>query len=169
MHPKQPAVQLPYHDVQSHGGVPVDTPPVAGRHTTAETFSMWPRQQFPLSVTTPREANAPSDFAAARYRGLLWATAGDRDGLRRLARHPHRVQFPAWMCVTCQLEWPCAPARSNLLQSLGWVKVATFSAALLGLAVKDLRTLAPEQLWKRFIEWTEPPTAVREWLIQRVS
>ena len=120
-------------------------------------------------MTTPEAASALADFTTVQFRGLLWATAGDRAIVGRLAQHPHQVQVPAWTCVECQLAWPCVPARSNLLQALGWIKVATFSAALMDLAVKDLRALNPEQLWQQFIEWTEPSTATRKSLFPRAS
>ncbi len=169
MHQTHPAHRPSSCVVQERGGVSALASPVADRHTTAQTFSLSSRQQNPSAVTTPEAASTLADFSTVQYRGLLWATTGDRAVVGRLAQHPHQVQVPAWTCVECQLAWPCVPARSNLLQSLGWMKVATFSAALMDLAVKDLRALSPEQLWRQFIEWTEPPTAARESLFQRTS
>jgi hypothetical protein len=144
--------------MQERGGVSALAPPVAGRHTTARSGPLSSRREAPSAVTIHEHAG----FSNVQDRTLLWATAGDRDVMEQLARHPHQVRLPAWTCVACELAWPCTPARSDLLQTLGWMKVATFSVALMDLAVKDLRALNPEQLWQRFIEWTEPPTAARE-------
>lgn len=169
MHPTHPADRPPACSVQETGGVLALASPVADRHTTAQAFALSSRPVTPSAVSTAESARPLAGSSDIQDRTLLWATAGDWDVIERLTGHPHQVRLPVWTCVACDKAWPCASARSNLLHVLGWMKVATFSAVLMELAVKDLRALNAEELWQRFIEWTEPPAEARELLLKRAS
>ncbi|RSM56814.1 hypothetical protein DMB66_32870 [Actinoplanes sp. ATCC 53533] len=100
---------------------------------------------------------------------LLWATVGDLDVIERLSRQAHQVRFPTWLCSYDGQQWPCEPARSDLLLDLGWIKVAIYCAVLMERATKDLSSSTPKELWQRFIEWTEPPHEARNLLLRQTA
>ena len=100
---------------------------------------------------------------------LLLAAVGDLDVIERMAEHAHLVQVPAWSCMCCGLSWPCEPARKELLVDLGWVRAATYCAALMERAAQDLPTSTPWELWHRFLEWTEMPEELRDMFVNGLS
>lgn len=128
---------------------------------------------MPGATTNGRFVTPPRDIGRASYmhdrlqgspslpEGLLSDAVGDPDVFKRLSRHAHQVQLPAWSCICCRLQWPCISARNDLLMDLGWVKVAVYCAVLMGHAARDLKSVTPMELWQRFLEWTEPPESTR--------
>lgn len=88
---------------------------------------------------------------------LLWAAVGDLDVIERLRKHVHQVYIPDWFCSSCGSTWPCEIARNDLLLDLGWSKLAIYCSVLMERAARDLAALSPQVLWRRFLEWTEPP------------
>ncbi|XVV10861.1 hypothetical protein ACQP2X_39385 [Actinoplanes sp. CA-131856] len=101
---------------------------------------------------------------------VLTRVVGDPDLIDRLGRHTHQVQMPQWICTGCGLDWPCEAAQDDLLLDLGWLKTPVLSGVLMELAAKHLHgQITPNQLWHRFIAWTEPPAELSDPLLTHLA
>jgi hypothetical protein len=68
----------------------------------------------------------------------------------------HTVERPHWTCRGCGLPWPCENARATLRRSMTGPSLAIYAAAQLDVAVRELPSLSPAELWTRFVAWTKP-------------
>ncbi|GAA4714611.1 flavin reductase [Phytohabitans rumicis] len=70
----------------------------------------------------------------------------------------HTPARPAWTCVACSRDWPCEPARVQLIGEYGEqrVNLAVYMATQLGHAAGELTHASPTELYQRFIAWTRP-------------
>ncbi len=73
--------------------------------------------------------------------------------------HParrHERDYPGWGCAVCGREWPCEPARVQLVdEHVGSdVSLGTFMGLQLEEAVRDMPHAQPAELFDRFLSWT---------------
>nr|MDT0661065.1 hypothetical protein [Micromonospora sp. DSM 115978] len=76
----------------------------------------------------------------------------------------HLPRRPLWLCRVCAADWPCGPARLNLLREHGddpvWLRV--YLASAMHEALRDLVRLNPDSvptpdvIWRRFLAWAAP-------------
>jgi hypothetical protein len=64
-----------------------------------------------------------------------------------------------WDCLTCGKEWPCDPAREELLATHDAVQLRMVMWKALEEAVHILPPTLPEMLFDRFLHRTERPEA----------
>jgi hypothetical protein len=71
----------------------------------------------------------------------------------------HGASRPLWIYAVCADEWPCPPARSDILDRYAddWVGAARQMTRLMDLAATDLGVADPTRLYKRFVRWTLGP------------
>lgn len=71
----------------------------------------------------------------------------------------HRVARPAWRCAIDGTDWPCAPAKQQLIEGCDDpAAVVTLLCALMSRAADDLGVADPTDLYDRFVAWTISPT-----------
>jgi len=71
-------------------------------------------------------------------------------------REEHNPQQPSWNCGTCEIEWPCAYARADLIAEsiVGRTSVLVYLTMCLADAIADLSTVGlPPDLYGRFVGW----------------
>lgn len=69
----------------------------------------------------------------------------------------HEPRRSDWICRCCSQPYPCAAVRDRLVAVHGLgPQLARAGATMLDLAVRDGLEATPEQLWTRFVAWTEP-------------
>jgi hypothetical protein len=66
-----------------------------------------------------------------------------------------------WDCLACGKEWPCDPAREDLLATHDVVQLRMVMWNALEEAVHILPPTPPEVLFERFLHWTERPAMGR--------
>ncbi|MEU7979378.1 flavin reductase [Micromonospora sp. NPDC049081] len=68
----------------------------------------------------------------------------------------HQPVPPAWTCGGCGTDWPCGPARRQLLAEYrdARVALALYLATQLVTAGRDLAVLPAGRLHHRFLGWT---------------
>ena len=72
----------------------------------------------------------------------------------------HTPDRPSWACRACGRDWPCDPAREQLVATMDAAMLTSHMATLLTLAAAENRLVPAEELFERFIAWTKRPRAV---------
>lgn len=86
------------------------------------------------------------------------AATDSSDSVRfEVAAVGHLPVRPPWDCGYCGSEWPCKEVREALTdpERRNTVDVAVYMAGMLGDAARDLAHLDPDDLFRRFIAWTQ--------------
>lgn len=66
----------------------------------------------------------------------------------------HLPTRPAWDCMTCGQDWPCAVARHDLRSEMHPGALAVYAGSHLADASADMPQLDPQSLHDRFLGWT---------------
>lgn len=71
----------------------------------------------------------------------------------------HRVIRPLWMCAVDGQAWPCAPARTMILDLCGGRGTATqrHMAQLMAQTEAEIGVLDTGALYRRFVAWALAP------------
>lgn len=71
----------------------------------------------------------------------------------------HRATRPAWRCVVDGMDWPCAPAKQQLIEVYDdRAALTALLGSLMARAADDLGVADPTDLYARFLAWTMSPT-----------
>ncbi|WP_431881958.1 GNAT family N-acetyltransferase [Micromonospora chalcea] len=75
----------------------------------------------------------------------------------------HARALPGWACADCGKDWPCAPARQEMILSTPPASLGMQMASDMTAAARDLPNLTPAELHRRFLGWlrSSPPTTGR--------
>jgi hypothetical protein len=76
----------------------------------------------------------------------------------------HQPGIRDWLCTCCGRPYPCPVGRMLLVAAHGGytAALAIHAVTLMEQALRDLGYLPPEELWRRFLAWTERPGPWRE-------
>jgi hypothetical protein len=67
----------------------------------------------------------------------------------------HSPHQPSWNCVVCDKQWPCDPAREQLVAQYGLgASLAMLGWQYLEEAASAFPDGSPGELFDRFIRWT---------------
>jgi hypothetical protein len=67
----------------------------------------------------------------------------------------HRVSRPTWTCISDGADWPCEPARQQLVEAYqDRAALATLLGMLMARAADELGVADPTDLYRRFLTWT---------------
>lgn len=65
----------------------------------------------------------------------------------------HQPARPSWDCRACDRPWPCDPARERLSRLYTRTMLAIYTQQQMALAIQDMPTVAPAELYERFLSW----------------
>lgn len=68
----------------------------------------------------------------------------------------HTADRPTWYCRICHDEWPCEPARKELLNTHSPTRLAALMWCYLETAAFEMPTMPVGDFFRRFVSWTWP-------------